>query len=236
MVRPLSSLAAIGAFLLAGCATGRIAFDQGAESARSSSSATPRHVPVVVLASASGELPMIADTSAAHAAAIVEEAEALDSITADVASIRSRREQLERDLMLLESASTERTAERVTPGAVPPLADAERATVERRVHFLTASSKLTATAKASLIEKAAILSIHPGRAVEIVGHSDARGNVDFNQRLSERRAEAARRFLIQRGVEAERLTASGRGIHEPAVEGSTPRAYRENRRVEFHTP
>mgnify|MGYP006203501097 CR=1 FL=1 len=46
-----------------------------------------------------------------------------------------------------------KTAEVVTPGAVPALADAERATIERRVHFLTASAKLTQAAKASLIER-----------------------------------------------------------------------------------
>ena len=235
MVRPIS-FAAVGAFLLAGCATGRLAFDQGVESARPASGAQESHMPVVVLASNSGALPLIADTSSAHATAIVQEGEAMQSLSADVADIRDRRTQLERDLALLENAEAPKTAEVVTPGAVPALADAERATIERRVHFLTASAKLTPAAKASLIEKAAILSIHPDRAVEIIGHSDARGNVDFNQRLSEQRAEAARQFLVQKGVQAERLSASGRGIHEPAVEGSGAQVWRENRRVEFHTP
>lgn len=236
MVRPIASFAAVGAFLLAGCATGRIAFDQGVESARSTSGAQESHTPVVVLASTSGELPMTADTTSAHATAIVEEGEAMHSLTADVADIRDRRTQLERDLELLENAEAPPTSEVVTPGAVPPLADAERATVQRRVHFRTASAKLTEVAKASLIEKAAVLSIHPGRPVEIIGHSDARGNVDFNQRLSEQRAEAAKEFLVQRGVYAGRLTASGRGVHEPAVEGNGAKVWRENRRVEFHTP
>lgn len=193
-------------------------------------------MPVVVLASNSGELPLVADTSSAHATAIVAEGEAMQSLSADVADIRDRRTQLERDLELLENAEAPKTAEVVTPGAVPALADAERATIERRVHFLTASAKLTQAARASLIEKAAILSIHPDRPVEIVGHSDARGNVDYNQRLSEQRAEAAREFLIQNGVQPERVSAAGRGIHEPAVEGNNARAWRENRRVEFHTP
>ena len=235
MVRPITFVAA-GTFLLAGCATGRLAFDQGVESARPASGAQAAHMPVVVLASNSGELPLVADTSSAHATAIVEEGEAMQSLSADVAEIRDRRTQLERDLALLENAEAPATAEVVTPGAVPALADAERATIERRVHFLTASAKLTQAARASLIQKAAILSIHPDRPVEIIGHSDARGNVDFNQRLSEQRAEAAKQFLVQNGVQPERLSASGRGIHEPAVEGSGARVWRENRRVEFHTP
>lgn len=235
MVRPIRTIAAVGVFLLAGCATGRLAFDQGVESARSDD-APQSHMPVVVLASTSADLPLVADTSSAHAEKIVEEGVAMQSLSADVADIRDRRTQLERDLALLENAEAPKTAEVVTPGAVPALADAERATIERRVHFLTASAKLTQAAKASLIEKAAILSIHPGRPVEIVGHSDARGNVDFNQRLSEQRAEAAKEFLVQRGVYAGRLTASGRGVHEPAVEGSGAQVWRENRRVEFHTP
>ena len=235
MVRPISFVV-FGTFLLAGCATGRLAFDQGVESARSTSGAQESHTPVVVLASNSAELPLIADTSSAHATKIVEEGAAMQSLSADVADIRDRRTQLERDLALLENAEAPKTAEVVTPGAVPALADAERATIERRVHFLTASAKLTQAAKASLIEKAAILSIHPDRAVEIVGHSDARGNVEYNQRLSELRAEAARQFLMKNGVQAERLTATGRGVHEPAVEGSGAQVWRENRRVEFHTP
>ena len=236
MVRPIASFAALGTFLLAGCATGRLSFDQGAESARSDVRAPEVHMPVVVLASTSGAVPLVADTSAAHATAVVQEAEALQALSGDVAAIRTRREQLERDLALLENASAEPTAERVTPGAVPALAAADRAVIEQRVHFLTASAKLTDAAKASLIEKAAILSIHPGRPVEIIGHSDARGNVDFNQRLSEQRAEAAKQFLIGRGIFADRLSASGRGIHEPAVEGTGAKVWRENRRVEFYTP
>ena len=235
MVRPIN-FAVVGAFLLAGCATGRLAFDHGVESARSTSGAQDSHMPVVVLASNSDELPLTADTTSAHATAIVEEGEAMQSLSADVADIRDRRTQLERDLALLENAEAPPTAEVVTPGAVPALAAADRATIERRVHFLTASANLTQSAKASLIEKAAILSIHPDRPVEIVGHSDARGNVDYNQRLSEQRAEAAREFLVQNGVQPERLSASGRGIHEPAVEGSGAKVWRENRRVEFHTP
>ena len=187
MIRPIT-LAAVGTFLLAGCATGRLAFDHGVESARSTSGTSESHAPVVVLASTSGEIPLTADTSSAHATAIVQEGEAMQSLSADVADIRDRRTQLERDLALLENAEAPKTAEVVTPGAVPALADAERATIERRVHFLTASAKLTAAARASLIEKAAILSIHPDRPVEIVGHSDARGNVDFNQRLKIGRA------------------------------------------------
>lgn len=235
MVRPIASLAAIGAFLLAGCATGRLSFDQGVESARSDAS-SESHMPVIVLASNSGALPTVVDTSSAHQTAIVEEREALVALTGDVAAIRDRREQLERDLAMLETASAAPTAERVTPGDVPALADAERTLVEQRVHFVTASAKLTDVARARLIEKAAILSIHPGRPVEIIGHSDARGNVDFNQKLSEQRAEAAKSFLVGRGVDPTRLTASGRGIHEPAVEGSDAKAWRENRRVEFYTP
>ena len=116
MVRPIT-FAAVGTFLLAGCATGRLAFDQGVESARPASGAQESHMPVVVLASNSGALPLVADTSSAHATAIVEEGEAMQSLSADVADIRDRRTQLERDLALLENAEAPKTAEVVTPGA-----------------------------------------------------------------------------------------------------------------------
>jgi OOP family OmpA-OmpF porin len=86
-----------------------------------------------------------------------------------------------------------------------------------------------------LLRAARLLNDHPEYIhIEVQGHADARGDSDFNQRLSERRATAVMDFLIERGgVDASRLHASGYGTAQPLVEAQDQRALYLNRRVEF---
>ena len=65
--------------------------------------------------------------------------------------------------------------------------------------------------------------------MQIVGHTSAEGDAEFNQKLSEARAQAAVDFLVGRGVEASRLEAIGKGSSEP-IDENNPEA---NRRTEF---
>lgn len=72
----------------------------------------------------------------------------------------------------------------------------------------------------------------PDRSVVIEGHTDALGGDDYNERLSQRRAQAVRQYLVaQHGISASRLQAVGRGEHAP-LPGHEPGAP-ENRRVQF---
>jgi len=71
------------------------------------------------------------------------------------------------------------------------------------------------------------------RRVEIHGHTDDRGPEPYNATLSLRRASAVRRALIQRGVEAYRVTAVGHGETQPLVQNNTDAGRALNRRVEF---
>jgi len=81
---------------------------------------------------------------------------------------------------------------------------------------------------------AEILKDYPGiQKVEIQGHTDARGDADYNRRLSEARAESVRARLIKDGIDPDRLVAKGYGEDEPRVEGADAEAYRANRRVQF---
>jgi peptidoglycan-associated lipoprotein len=118
-------------------------------------------------------------------------------------------------------------------GGERALSEAEMRTMSQQVYFPFNSAHLTNASRALLREKAAILKRNPALTLTLTGHADARGPSGYNQRLSERRAAAVRRFLIEAGIEDERLTSDGRGEEMPAVEGSGEEVWRRNRRVEF---
>ena len=85
-----------------------------------------------------------------------------------------------------------------------------------------------------LDQVASVLNKQPDiKKVRIEGHTDDRGGDEFNQRLSERRAEAVRDYLIDRGVAPERLEAVGHGESNPIEDNGTARGRAANRRVEF---
>jgi outer membrane protein OmpA-like peptidoglycan-associated protein len=69
--------------------------------------------------------------------------------------------------------------------------------------------------------------------VEVGGHTDAVGDARGNQRLSRRRAEAIRLFLVSEGVDPARLSATGYGESRPIADNATAEGRAENRRVEF---
>ena len=66
----------------------------------------------------------------------------------------------------------------------------------------------------------------------VAGHTDATGSDAYNQTLSEDRAEAAARYLIQQGMDAEHIQTLGMGESEPVADNSTDAGRAENRRVE----
>ncbi len=71
------------------------------------------------------------------------------------------------------------------------------------------------------------------RLVEIQGHTDARGSDQRNKQLSQRRADSVRTYLMDKGVDAERLTAKGYGEERPLVDNDSRDNRQQNRRVEF---
>jgi outer membrane protein OmpA-like peptidoglycan-associated protein len=79
-----------------------------------------------------------------------------------------------------------------------------------------------------------VIKSHPDiTKVQVEGHTDSRGNDDANQSLSERRAQSVVKYLISRGVAAERLTAVGFGESKPIADNNTNAGRSTNRRVEF---
>ena len=70
--------------------------------------------------------------------------------------------------------------------------------------------------------------------IEIQGHTDRQGSRIYNKRLSQQRAKAVKKFLVEEGsVDAERLQSMGYGFEQPLVEGQDKIAQAKNRRVEF---
>ena len=72
--------------------------------------------------------------------------------------------------------------------------------------------------------------------IEVIGHTDSRGTEKYNQALSERRADAVRRYLVEQGVPADAIVSSGRGESDPVASNDTASNRAMNRRVEIHVP
>ena len=95
--------------------------------------------------------------------------------------------------------------------------------------FVQGKADLTDDAKFVLHDLAQFMDKHPELRLKLIGHTSAEGDAEFNQRLSESRAQAAVDFLVSQGIAAERLEAEGRGSSEPLDENNPE----VNRRTEF---
>ena len=88
-------------------------------------------------------------------------------------------------------------------------------------------------AREKLAKIAGIVLAHPGLTMQAEGHADSIGTDDYNQRLSERRAESVRVFLVQEGIGAETVGAVGFGESRPVATNGTAVGRQQNRRVEL---
>ena len=104
------------------------------------------------------------------------------------------------------------------------------AKVGSTVYFGYDQSTLTAEAQATLDRQAAFLKSNPTIRIVIEGHCDERGTREYNLALGDRRASAARDYLVAKGVNASRLTTISYGKERPAVGGSNDTSYALNRR------
>ncbi len=101
------------------------------------------------------------------------------------------------------------------------------------VLFDTGSYTLKPGAREKLAKISGIVLAHPGLTLQIEGHTDSVGGDDFNQQLSERRADTVRDFLAEQGVPASSITAHGFGKTQPVASNDTPEGRQRNRRVEL---
>ena len=101
------------------------------------------------------------------------------------------------------------------------------------VLFDTDKADIRSEARGTLDTLARLIAADSGKAIAIEGHTDNRADDDYNQRLSERRAQAVRDYLVSRGnVPATRLTTRGLGESRPKSANSSEAGMQANRRVE----
>jgi peptidoglycan-associated lipoprotein len=114
-----------------------------------------------------------------------------------------------------------------------PLDGSSRATLEERIGFAFDRSDLSTQARSILSAKAEVLKRSPDITLRVEGHADERGSDEYNLALSNRRAAAAKRFLMERGIGPERVETVGFGEERPLDPGQSESAWAANRRAEF---
>ncbi|MFC6269556.1 OmpA family protein [Frigoriflavimonas asaccharolytica] len=121
------------------------------------------------------------------------------------------------------------------PGAeVERVGDGIKITLpESLVNFAFDSSNLSTEGKQQLDKLATILENNPDTNINIYGYTDSKGADDYNQKLSERRANAVKAYLSSHGVASSRMFSMGMGEADPVATNDTDMGRAKNRRVEF---
>ena len=102
--------------------------------------------------------------------------------------------------------------------------------VPDRIFFATNKSSLTTAARETLRKQATYLRKNKSLNVTIEGHADERGTREYNLALGERRANAAKDYLMTYGISGKRISTISYGKEKPVNPASTPLAWSQNRR------
>lgn len=101
------------------------------------------------------------------------------------------------------------------------------------VYFVYDQATLSAKTKSTLRENAKWLKANSNANLQLEGHCDVRGSIEYNLALGERRAKAAKSYLVGLGVDASRLSVISYGKERLLDEGDSESAHSRNRRVNF---
>lgn len=99
------------------------------------------------------------------------------------------------------------------------------------IHFDTDMYNIDATSQQILSSQAQWLARYPNKMITIEGHCDERGTREYNLALGDRRANAAKNYLVSLGVSPSRINTVSYGKERPIALGSTPEAWAQNRRA-----
>jgi outer membrane protein OmpA-like peptidoglycan-associated protein len=101
------------------------------------------------------------------------------------------------------------------------------------INFETGSSNISGGSEEILMKAYTTMKNNPTIEVEISGHTDSRGSNSSNQRLSEARANSVKAWLVEKGIDGNRITTVGMGEDMPLVPNDSPENMTKNRRIEF---
>jgi peptidoglycan-associated lipoprotein len=105
--------------------------------------------------------------------------------------------------------------------------------MQEDIYFEFDKSTLSPAAQDNLLKKAEWLRENPDSTATIEGHCDERGTNEYNLALGDRRAESAKAFLVDLGIEASRLTTISYGEERPLCSDKTEECWAKNRRDHF---
>ena len=120
-----------------------------------------------------------------------------------------------------------------TPPPPPPQPPAFSSSDLKPAFFDFDSYALRDDARAALDADARMLRDHASVSITVEGHCDERGTVEYNQALGERRATAARDYLVAAGIDAGRIQVISYGKERPFEEGHDESAWAQNRRAQL---
>jgi outer membrane protein OmpA-like peptidoglycan-associated protein len=147
-----------------------------------------------------------------------------DSVSAmEIRRLRAR----DAELQTLRDSLNNRPAAAVTSAAT-------LATLQSVIHFGFNKSVLTDSAKAILDEKVEVFRANPAMTIVIVGHTDLIGTDAYNMALGDRRAEAAKAYIVGRGIDASRIVIESKGESNPITTAPGVAGQAPNRRAIFH--
>jgi OOP family OmpA-OmpF porin len=105
--------------------------------------------------------------------------------------------------------------------------------VIKGITFDTGKATIRKSSFPTLDRAVDVLTQHPDIRIMIVGHTDNKGQRDYNVELSQRRAESVKTYLVERGIKEDRITTEGVGPDEPLDTNDTKAGRANNRRIEF---
>src|ERR1700685_2534375 len=101
------------------------------------------------------------------------------------------------------------------------------------VLFCSGSVELLPAARERLAKVSGIVLAYPSLHVSVEGHTDSVGSDEYNQNLSEHRAESVRDYFVQQGIQSSAIDARGFGKTAPIASNDLPEGRQQNRRVEL---
>ena len=158
--------------------------------------------------------------------ALAVEADKARQAAAQSENLRQQAEKEKQDLRarLLQQLNTILATRDTARGLIANMSD---------VLFRSGSFELLPGARERLAKISGIVLAYPSLHLQVEGHTDSIGSDEYNQQLSEHRAEAVRDYLVQQGISSQSIEAHGFGKTEPIASNDTPEGRQQNRRVEL---